>query len=222
MTALFEIDNLAVERGNRVALKGTVSLDPGEIVAVRGASGSGKSLFLRAIARLDPVAGGECRLGGRSWSEFGAPDWRARVLYLLPDTPLWGETLEGNFRAVAALSAQSNRPHSLDTAREMLDRLGLGDAMSRDPLTLSTGEQQRAALVRALWLEPTIVLLDEPTSSLDAEAVSAAESLIAEWTAAGEHAALWVTHSEEQTLRRTHRRLRVQNGRVHPDPERAA
>jgi phosphate-transporting ATPase len=170
-------------------------LAAGEAMAVLGPSGSGKSLFLRALADLDENEG-DIRLGHEARGAMGAPDWRRRVTYVAAESGWWAETVAAHYA-------------DWDTAALLATRLGLtretgGWQVSR----LSTGERQRLALVRALIQMPEVLLLDEPTSGLDGETEKAVEEILAERLADGA-AILFSTHDEDQAGRLARRCLRI-------------
>lgn len=175
-------------------------LGDGECLAVRGASGSGKSLLLRALADLDPNRG-DVRLDGQSRESVSAPEWRRRVTYLPAEPGWWAETVGAHFEDWQA-------------ARPLVEAMGLPtEARDWPVLRLSTGERQRLGLVRVLLLNPRVLLLDEPTSGLDPEATDAVETLLAERLRQGA-AVLWVTHDRQQARRVAERVLEVRDGQV--------
>ena len=176
------------------------SLSAGECVAVRGPSGSGKSLLLRAIVDLDPNSG-EVGLDGLSRESMSGPAWRRLVGYLPAEPGWWADRVGEHFTDWVA-------------ARPLVERLGLPDEARDWPLTRpSTGERMRLAIVRALAAQPKVLLLDEPTAALDAASVAIVEALIGERVAAG-MAVLWVTHDAAQGERVAKRFLRVEAGQV--------
>jgi phosphate-transporting ATPase len=169
-------------------------------VAVRGPSGSGKSLLLRAIVDLDPNSG-EVGLDGLSRESMSGPAWRRLVGYLPAEPGWWADRVGEHFTDWVA-------------ARPLVERLGLPDEARDWPLTRpSTGERMRLAIVRALAAQPKVLLLDEPTAALDAASVAIVEALIGERVAAG-MAVLWVTHDAAQGERVAKRFLRVEAGQV--------
>ncbi len=175
-------------------------LADGECLAVRGASGSGKTLLLRAIADLDPNDG-EVVLDGTARASMSAPDWRRRVVYVAAEPGWWRETVAGHFDDWAA-------------CRDLIAALGLPDDCRAWPISrLSTGERQRLGLIRALVLEPRVLLLDEPTSGLDGDATEAVEGLIQSRLGAGA-SAIWVTHDDDQSRRLARRALFVADGAI--------
>ena len=124
----------------------------GECLAVRGRSGSGKTLLLRALADLDPTVG-EISLDGRARDEMSGPQWRASVGYLAADAGWWADRVGDHFEDWPALRA---------SAAALLLPGAIGEAMVD---AISTGERQRLALLRAVERAPRVLLLDEPTSA---------------------------------------------------------
>jgi ABC-type iron transport system FetAB ATPase subunit len=184
-----------------------LSVSKGECVAISGPSGAGKSLLLRAIADLDPNQG-EVRLNGTAREAIPAPEWRRQVVYVAAESGWWAGDVGAHF---------ADRSGAADLLSEM--------ALPPDALTwpvarLSTGERQRLALARALELEPRALLLDEPTSGLDPEAASKVEDLLRRRLAQGVVIVL-VTHDRDQAKRMAGLQLRMEHGRLDPDPGRA-
>ncbi|WP_167858711.1 ABC transporter ATP-binding protein [Methylobacterium nonmethylotrophicum] len=179
-----------------------LALAPGEVCAVTGPSGSGKSVFLRMIADLDPSEG-RVSLDEIDRDAVPAPLWRRRVTYLAAEPGWWAETVAEHFSADA--------PASLARERAAL-RLP-EDVFGWPVARLSTGERQRLALLRALAGGPKVLLLDEPTASLDPVSVRGAEAVIQERRAAG-LIVLLVSHDPAQVARLATGRLAVAGGRA--------
>jgi putative ABC transport system ATP-binding protein len=176
------------------------SLSAGEALAVRGASGAGKTLLLRAVADLDPNEG-LVTLDGCDRSAITGPEWRRLVGYVPAEPGWWADTVGEHFGEWTA---------ALAFARE----LGFREETKAWPIArLSTGERLRLALVRALMMRPKVLLLDEPTAALDVASVAVVESLINARMRTG-LAVLWVTHDAEQAKRMAHRLLVVEAGQV--------
>src|SRR5207244_1483212 len=134
------------------------SLSAGQAIAVRGPSGAGKTLLLRAVADLDPNEG-MVTLDGRDRSTITGPEWPRLVGYVPAEPGWWADTVGEHFGEWEA---------ALVLARE----LGLHEAAQGWPITrLSTGERLRLARIRALMVRPRVLLLDEPTAALDAASV---------------------------------------------------
>ena len=168
-------------------------LSQGETLAVQGPSGAGKTLLLRALADLDPSQG-QVSLDQRAREAMTGPAWRRQVCYVAAEPGWWGETVSEHFADWQALA-------------DLLARLRLPAAMGANPISqLSTGERQRLALLRALELNPRVLLLDEPTGPLDDEATEAVEDIIEERLAQGA-SAVWVTHDRAQAKRIASRAL---------------
>jgi ABC-type iron transport system FetAB ATPase subunit len=191
--------------GLRSALAGPFDLAvaAGECIAVAGPSGSGKSLLLRMIADLDPNDGAVA-LDGRDRGTFDAPAWRHRVIYCAAEPGWWHDTVAPHFA-----------PGPIrDLAQALMPRLGLQAALFDSLVVrLSTGERQRLALIRALVLDPPVLLLDEPTGALDQDSTAQVETLLRERLEAGT-AILLVTHSPEQAGRLGHQQFRMQERRL--------
>src|SRR4051794_30342110 len=178
-------------------------LSMGECIAIRGPSGAGKTLLLRAVADLDPNAG-TVILENRDRSTIPGPEWRRLVGYVPAEPGWWAETVGEHFvdRAAAAVFLKS---------------LGFPDETGTWPISrLSTGERLRLALGRALILRPKGLLPDEPPAALDAASVTAVESLIAAERRLG-LAVLWVTHDPSQARRIADRQLVMEAGCLRPE-----
>ena len=166
-----------------------LTLGAGRIAVVQGASGSGKSLFLRMIADLDPNEG-EIELNGHPRSSMTSFRWRGMAPYVAADSGWWSERVADHFAASDA-----------GAARELAARLGVTDRPFDGMVTqLSTGERQRLALVRAFVLNPQLILLDEPTGPLDPESVRKFETLLIEKVKDG-MSAIMVSHDHGQGAR---------------------
>ena len=178
----------------------SLELAAGECIALRGPSGAGKTLLLRALADLDPNEG-DVVLDGVPREKIPAPQWRRRVGYIPAEPGWWSERLVDHFQDWAAQAGPMRR---LKIAPE---------AEQRRVSQLSTGERQRLALLRALEHRPEVLLLDEPTAPLDEDATAAVEALLREKQSNG-LALLWVTHDRRQAERVASRRFWIDRGRL--------
>jgi putative ABC transport system ATP-binding protein len=173
---------------------------PGEIVAILGESGVGKSTLLNILAGLDSADSGEVRIDGVALGpldEAGRTRLRRerigfvfQAFHILPYL-----TLAQNVALPLALIRPDARA-ATDAARAMLDAVGLGDRGADYARDLSGGELQRVAIARALVHRPALLLADEPTGNLDPETAGRVLALFGEAVRAGGAAAVLVTHSE--------------------------
>lgn len=174
---ILTVRNLRIARGARVVIEDvSLSIARGDLVALMGASGAGKTTMLRAIAGLDAFASGEIDVGGVTLAANGLP--RGSVRRALHDRV--GMVFQFH-HLFAHMTAAHNvwlapvhvkgvpRSEAEATARGLLDALGVGDRADAFPHELSGGEAQRVAIARALAVNPPLLLMDEPTASLDAE-----------------------------------------------------
>lgn len=191
------------------------SLRERESVAIVGASGSGKSTLLSIVAGLDLPTGGTVRLGGIDLFKLDE-DARAAVR-----AERLGFVFQ-SFQLLANLNALENvmlplelqgRSEARTLAREMLARVGLGQRLSHYPKLLSGGEQQRVALARAFVVEPSVLLADEPTGSLDFATGETVMQLIFELNREAGTTLLLVTH-DDALAARCERKLRIEAGRI--------
>jgi putative ABC transport system ATP-binding protein len=194
-----------------------LEIQPGQRVAVRGPSGSGKSLLLRALVLLDRLDGGEVHYQGRRVRHDGVPDFRRRVMYLHQSPALDGEQVEQSLRSPFRLQTHRHARYARQDAVAWLERIGRDESFLSKPVReLSGGEKQITALVRALLLKPDMLLLDEPTAALDAATTRRVEKLVDEWIQEDvEHRALlWVSHDASQAERWATRTIHVEAGRI--------
>ncbi|MEU5692989.1 ATP-binding cassette domain-containing protein [Actinosynnema sp. NPDC020468] len=188
-----------------------VDLDvaPGELVTLSGPSGSGKSALLTVLSGFDRPDAGTVELCGEVL--VGTPAWR--TLALLPQAlGLAGElTLAEN----VALPVRLGSGGSLDRVPELLAELGIGHLADRYPAEVSFGQQQRAALARAVVAGPKVLLADEPTAHLDKDSAPVAVAVLRRAADAGT-AVLIATHHDE-VHRAADRTVVLANGRVAAD-----
>lgn len=179
---------------------GPFTLGSGNCLALRGASGAGKSLLLRALVDLDPNEG-RVSLEGRERRSMPAGEWRRLLAYLPAESGWWASDVASHMHDPAA-------------AKALLPAVNLpAEALDWQVSRLSTGERQRLALVRALILEPQLLLLDEPTAALDPETEAAVETLFTDFVSAGKSLIL-VTHNAAQAGRLATRSLTIAKGRL--------
>jgi putative ABC transport system ATP-binding protein len=208
-------------RGGAPLLSGIcLEVSAGDRTAIVGPAGSGKTLLLRALALLDPLDGGVIEWDGEPVRGRSVPLFRKSVAYLHQRPAFVEGTVEDNLRLPFSLGAYRGMSFDRQLAASLLSQLGRDEAFfvkrARD---LSGGEGQIVALVRTLQLGPSVLLLDEPTASLDPETTRGAEALLESWALErpAERAFLWVSHDQGQARRVAHRRLRIEAGRIGPE-----
>ncbi len=176
-----------------------LELSRGECVTLAGPSGAGKTLLLRALADLD-AHDGELLLDGRPSTGMKAHEWRRHVGLLPAESQWWGESVGMHFE-------------STDAA--LLHELGFKpEVMQWEVARCSTGERQRLALVRLLQNRPEVLLLDEPTASLDADNVERVEAIIGRQCREYGVAVIWVSHDIQQASRVGDRCMHMSEGKL--------
>jgi putative spermidine/putrescine transport system ATP-binding protein len=185
--------------GTVTALQGLdMEIHPGELVALLGPSGCGKTTALRLLAGFDRPDAGTITVGGRDVTKVPAHKRDMGMVFqaysLFPNMSVrenvaFGLRMRGR--------AKSDR---LTRANELLEMVGLGDAGDRYPYQLSGGQQQRVAIARALAIEPTVLLLDEPLSALDARVRHQLRAEIRHVQQRLGITALFVTHDQSEAL----------------------
>jgi putative ABC transport system ATP-binding protein len=184
-------------------------LHSGEKVAVVGASGSGKSLLLRALAGLDSVQEGQITFWGKPINSWFMPFYRSQIIYLPQRPALWEGTTEENLQQVYRLASHRDKVYNRKLILEYLHLLNRdADFLQRPVSAISGGEAQITAFLRALQLSPQVLLLDEPTASLDGETARCLETLVAAWLDGDpQRAYLWTSHDPLQLERLTTRQI---------------
>jgi ABC-type polar amino acid transport system ATPase subunit len=223
MSAL-AVRDLRVERGGRAVVE-RVSFEaqPGELLALMGASGSGKTSVLRAIAGLEPIAAGTIELGGVRLTAGSVPRGAAlRALHARVGMVFQFHNLFAHLTALhnvwlAPVHVRGDAREAAEgTARRLLEELGVGGRAGARPHELSGGEAQRVAIARALAMDPPLLLLDEPTASLDparrADLARTVRTLVS-----GGRTVVAATHDEDFVRGCADRVLRLASGRVAPE-----
>ena len=206
--------------GGVAALQGlTLDVGEGEICVVLGPSGSGKSTLVRIVAGFDRPSAGSVSVAGvdlASLSMRGTARYRSRLLGYT-DQHYW-RALAGELTARELVGVQlglAGAPAAKrdGRARELLERVGLGDRLDARPHELSGGEQQRIAVCAALAHRPRLLVADEPTGELDAKTASGVLALVAELVREQGATALLVSH-DPATVEHADRVVHVRDGRV--------
>ena len=174
-TVLIRVENLQKSFGDLHVLDGiNIDINKGDVVVVVGPSGSGKSTFLRCLNRLEESTGGSILFDGEDITDPKVDINRHRrkmgmvfqQFNLFPHLTILRNLTIGPMKLLGKTKDEAEAK-----ARELLTRVGLGDRAESYPNQLSGGQKQRVAIVRALCMEPQVMLFDEPTSALDPEMV---------------------------------------------------
>lgn len=195
----------------------SLQVRPGERLALIGPTGSGKTLLLRALALLDPLDAGRVHWKGRPIGHDEVPEFRCQAVYLHQRPSLQGDTVEEVLRRPLQLKVHRRRRFDRPALLDILARLDRDESfLARRTGKLSGGEMQIVALLRAMQLEPLLLLLDEPTAALDRAASEAVETVLQAWRSreADRRAFLWVSHDPAQAERVADRTIRMHGGRI--------
>lgn len=172
---MIEVVDLHKYFGSLQVLNGiTTKVDEGEVVCIVGPSGSGKSTFLRCLSLLEEPTKGDIIIDGQKINEKGVDlnKVREKLGMVFQNFNLFPHMT--TFRNITFAPVQTGRMSKADAeskAKELLTRVGLSDKTDVYPTALSSGQKQRAAIARALAMDPEVMLFDEPTSALDPEMV---------------------------------------------------
>lgn len=214
--------------GNRILFQNlSFKLQPGEILAVQGESGVGKTQILRGLCQLDTFTDGYVTLNNKQPRDYGITNWRARVAFVQQKQPSIEGTPRELFKIFCSMKAQKKlqkrlaadgqiESHRFDWLVQHLE--SIMQEWNLDPnrldqiwAKLSGGEHQRMCLAMAVALSPEVLLLDEPTSALDERTTLAVENTIRR----SKITCVWVTHSPNQALRIGNQSLFLSRGAKH-------
>ncbi len=204
---VIEVSQLHKSYGDLEVLKGvSLTANAGDVVSMIGSSGSGKSTLLRCINLLENSQSGDVKFNGEAvtWSGTGharAPSsqkqitrFRTNLSMVFQQFNLWAHlTILQNVMEAPITVLKRPRSEIEPLARQLLDKVGIGDKADVYPSQLSGGQQQRAAIARALAMEPKALLFDEPTSALDPELEQEVVKVIRDLAAEGRTMVI-VTH----------------------------
>jgi putative ABC transport system ATP-binding protein len=189
----------------------SVAVAPGEVLAVVGASGAGKSSFLRLLNRLDEPTAGTVLIDDRDYRAIAPPDLRRRVGMVMQTAYLFAGSVAANIAFGPRQRGDELAPQAIDA---LLARVGLPGYAARDVSGLSGGEAQRVSLARTLANAPEALLLDEPTSALDETAARGIEELILGIIRERAMTCVIVTHNRPQAARIAARAMLMESGRL--------
>jgi len=230
---LLHVKNLSRKvSGNWIWENISFELSAGQRLALSGTSGSGKSMLLRTLAGLDVLEKGpsgeegSISFSGKSIAEWEMPEYRTRIGYVPQHPAFLDETVEECFKRVFTLKANQNKFYVREKIFLWLEQLSIPDTgknnsekgdfaelLNHPAKELSGGEAQVVAIFRALQLDPQVLLLDEPTASMDVQLARLMEDLLEKWHKCSseifpaptglqaQRAWIWVSHNPEQLTR---------------------
>jgi polar amino acid transport system ATP-binding protein len=227
-TPMVKAESVHKRFGRLEVLKGiSLEVDPGEVVCIIGASGSGKSTFLRCINHLEKID------AGRLWVDGELVGYRqdGDKLYELHDAEVCRDRAEigmvfQSFNLFGHMTALENvieaptrvkkvpKRSAVAQAKDLLQRVGLGDKLDAYPAQLSGGQQQRVAIARALAMTPKLMLFDEPTSALDPELIGEVLDVMKGLATDFQTTMVVVTHEMGFAREAANRVLMMDNGRI--------
>jgi len=190
-----KIENLTYRNCGPINL----SINAGECVCIFGKSGSGKSLFLRSIADIDPHSG-KIFLDDKEQMKFNPYEWR-KIVGMLPAENRWWHDIVGD--------------HFTETKNPLFDKLDFSNDVKKwDVARLSTGESQRLALIRLLSNNPEVLLLDEPTAGLDVKSTLLVEEIVSDYMKNNRASVIWVSHDPAQAKRISKNHFLFKDGNI--------
>lgn len=190
--------------GNVLLKPSSSRIDAGDRIVLQGGSGSGKSLLLRSLARLNQYHCQSLQLNGQAHSKLSVRQWRQQVALVAQQAVMINGSVEDNLRLPYTFKNYHHQTFDKQKIINILTAFGKPKAfIARDINRLSGGERQIVNLLRTLQLSPDILLLDEPTAALDSVSRDRLQQLLLDWVAetGKQRAFLWISHDKEQARR---------------------
>ena len=184
---MIDVKGLKKNYGGLQVLKGVdLTIDKGDCVVLVGPSGCGKSTFLRCLNRLEEPDGGKVIFNGKAVTDHDIDHVRQKMGMVFQHFNLFPHlTVKKNITLAPVKLGLMKQAEADAKAMELLERIGLADKADTYPNMLSGGQKQRIAIVRALAMNPDVLLFDEPTSALDPEMVGEVLELMKELARSG-------------------------------------
>ncbi len=209
---LLRTDQLCRQVGDKLIVN-LISLEvhAGDMIAIIGRSGAGKSSFLRLINRLDEPTSGTVYLNGQDYHQLSPRELRRRVGMVMQAANLFPGTIAENLRFGPRQRGEELAASDIDA---LLEEGGLRGFANRDVLHLSGGEAQRVSMARTLANHPDVLLLDEPTSALDDRAEAEIETLLTRIIHDEHLTCMMITHDTAQAARVASRAIVIDAGKL--------
>ena len=215
---MIDVKGLKKNYGGLQVLKGVdLTIDKGDCVVLVGPSGCGKSTFLRCLNRLEEPDGGEVIFNGKAVTDHDIDHVRQKMGMVFQHFNLFPHlTVKKNITLAPVKLGLMKQAEADAKAMELLERIGLADKADTYPNMLSGGQKQRIAIVRALAMNPDVLLFDEPTSALDPEMVGEVLELMKELAHTG-ITMLVVTHEMGFAREVSNRVIFIDGGKIQED-----
>lgn len=212
MAPKLDIDTLTrVVAGETIVDSISLRVHESEVLAIIGPSGAGKSSFLRLLNRLDEPTEGTVYLDGTDYREFDPEELRRRIGFIPQEPALQPGTVREN---VSIGDRIRDKPIDEQRVTALLDRVNLSGYKERSVDDLSGGERQRIAIARTLYIDPDVLLLDEPTAHLDTATEAQIEELLGELIQEENLTCILITHDTAQAERLGNRVIKFEDGQV--------
>ena len=217
MTALLAVSEAMKAYGGKTLVDaGGLTLAQGDLIVLTGDNGSGKTTLLKMLAGLEPGDRLRLRFNGLEATSASYPrELRRSIVYVHQHPYLFNTSIADNIRYGLRLRGVDSRERERKVSAA-IDWAGVGHLLGVEPRRLSGGEKQRVALARAKVLEPRVLLVDEPTASLDAAARAQVIELLRK-TATGENCVVVACHDRELIELEGARRWHLEGGRIAAD-----
>lgn len=214
--AAIAIRNVVKRYGKKTAVSGvTFAVEPGEFFALLGPSGCGKTTLLRAVAGLESIEGGEIAFGERVMSRPGQTidPFERKIGFVFQDLALWPH-MSALEHLLFVLGKGEGNERNRERSMNVLAELRIDHLAKKRPHEISGGERQRLALARALVTEPSILLCDEPLSSIDPAVAAEIRALLRELNRSRGMTVLYVTHLQSEAFEMASRIAVMQDGEI--------
>ena len=201
--------------GKEVLRDANLYVRENDLIIIKGESGAGKSTLLKLFNRFCDPSDGNLTFHQKELTHYKIDQIRSSIIYV-PQMPFMiSGTVQMNFLFPFSFNSHKHKRFNPDIAKEWLDYFQLNIPLNHDASRLSSGQKQRIALIRSILLEPEVLLLDEPGSSLDTANKRLIEQKIEHLINTSKITVLMATHSEVSFTDRPYRSFRLEDARLH-------
>ncbi|PUU93895.1 ATP-binding cassette domain-containing protein [Halanaerobium sp.] len=191
---------------------GKIELEKNLVTAILGSSGGGKTTFLKLLNNMITADQGEIFYKGKNIESYDPVALRREVVMLPQDPEIFKGTIRDNFKITEEIAANGISKNL--NYKELLEKVSLSQNLSDNAENLSGGEKQRLALARVMLLEPEVLLLDEPSSSLDKKTEEKIIQMVVDYVRENKRTLIMVTHSPEIAEKFADRIINIEAGRI--------